>query len=82
MGENFERGLYEGEEYQCWQKVNALKEKLAILERTPNPAINRAAQTWLYFREIWENTPQEERRDLVQAMIQKVSVDMEARCIL
>ena len=28
MRENYEHGLYEGEEYQYWQKVNALKEKL------------------------------------------------------
>jgi hypothetical protein len=26
MRDNFERGLYEGEEYQYWQKVSALKE--------------------------------------------------------
>ena len=82
MRENFERGLYEGEEYQYWQKVNALKEKLALLERTPNPAINRAAQTLLDLRETWENTTQEERKDLVHVMIQEVGVDMDAKCIL
>ncbi len=43
MREDFERGLYEEEEYQYCQKVSALKEKLALLERTPEPAINRAA---------------------------------------
>jgi len=26
MRDNFERGLIEGEEYQYWQKVSALKE--------------------------------------------------------
>ena len=82
MRENFERGLYEGEEYQYWQKVNALKEKLGLLERAPNPAINRAAQTLLDLRETWENTTQEERKDLVHVMIQEVGVDMEAKCIL
>jgi hypothetical protein len=82
MRENLERGLYEGEEYQCWQKVNALKEKLALLERTPDPAINRAAQTLLDLRETWENTTQEERRDLVHVMIQEVGIDMDAKCVL
>ncbi|MEN4011396.1 MAG: hypothetical protein ROW48_05140 [Bellilinea sp.] len=82
MRENFERGLYEGEEYQYWQKVSALKEKLALLERVPEPAINRAAQTLLDLRETWENTTQEERRDLVHVMIQEVGVNMTDKCIL
>jgi site-specific DNA recombinase len=82
MRENYERGLYEGEEYQYWQKVSALKEKLALLERVPEPAINRAAQTLLDLRETWENTTQEERKDLVHVMIQEVGVDMAAKCIL
>jgi hypothetical protein len=50
MRDNFERRLYEGEDYQYWQKVNALKEKLSLLERAPDPAINRAAQTLLDLR--------------------------------
>ena len=82
MRENFERRLYEGEEYQYWQKVNALKEKLALLERAPDPAINRAAQTLLDLRETWENTTQDERKDLVHVMIQEVGIYMEAKCIL
>ena len=53
-----------------------------MLERAPNPAINRAAQTLLDLRETWENTTQEERKDLVHVMIQEVGVDMEAKCIL
>jgi hypothetical protein len=28
---------------QYWQKVSGLKEKLALLERVPEPTINRAA---------------------------------------
>jgi len=43
MRENYERGLYEGEEYQYWQKVSGLKEKLDLLSRVPEPAIERAA---------------------------------------
>ena len=37
---------------------------------------------WLDLRETWENTTQEERRDLVYVMIQEVGVDMAAKCIL
>lgn len=59
-----------------------MKEKLALLERVPEPAINRAAQTLLDLRETWENTTQEERRDLVHVMIQEVGIDMAAKCIL
>ncbi len=82
MRENFERGLYEEEEYQYWQKVSTLKERLALLERTPEPAINRAAKTLLDLSETWENTTQEERKDLVHVMIQEVGVDMAAKCML
>ncbi|MCL4559790.1 MAG: recombinase family protein [Chloroflexi bacterium] len=82
MRENFERGLYEEEEYQYWQKVSALKEKLALLERTPEPAINRAAKTLLDLRSTWENTTQEERKDLVHVMIQEVGVDLAAKSLL
>jgi len=74
--------LYEEEEYQYWQKVSALKEKLALLERTPEPAINRAAKTLLDLRETWENTTLEERKDLVHVMLQEVGVDVAARRIL
>jgi hypothetical protein len=45
MRDNFERGLYEGEEYQYWQKVSGLKEKLALLERVPEPALNRLGES-------------------------------------
>ena len=47
MRDNYERGMYEGEEYQYWQKVNALKEKLELLNRIPETAIERAALTLL-----------------------------------
>ena len=59
-----------------------MKEKLALLERTPEPAINRAAKTLLDLRTTWENTTQEERKDLVHVMIQEVGVDMAAKCVL
>jgi DNA invertase Pin-like site-specific DNA recombinase len=82
MRENFERGLYEGEEYQYWQKVSALKEKLTLLERVPESAINRAARTLLDLRETWESTTKEERKDLVHVMIQEVGVDVAAKRVL
>ena len=82
MRENFEHGLYEEEEYQYWQKVSTLKEKMALLERTPEPAINQAAKTLLDLRETRESTTQEERGDLVHVMIQEVRVDMAAKCML
>ena len=54
-----------------------------ILVRSPNtPGVNRSAHTLLDLREIWENTTQEERRDLVHVMIQEVGVDMADKCIL
>jgi hypothetical protein len=53
-----------------------------LLERAPEPALNRAARTLLDLRETWESTTKEERRDLVHIMIQEVGVDMAAKCIL
>ena len=82
MRDNFERGLSEGEEYQYWQKVSGLKEKLALLERVPEPALNRAARTLLDLRETWESTTKEERKDLVHIMIQEVGVDVVNKRVL
>jgi hypothetical protein len=82
MRENFEHGLYEGEEYQFWQKVSGLKEKLALLERVPESAIHRAANTLLDLRETWKNSTQEERKNHVHVMIQKVGCDVAAEQIL
>ncbi|HWQ85000.1 MAG TPA: recombinase family protein, partial [Anaerolineales bacterium] len=82
MRDNYERGMYEGEEYQYWQKVNGLKEKLALLERVPEPALNRAARTLLDLRETWESTTKEERKDLVHIMIQEVGVDVVNKRVL
>jgi hypothetical protein len=53
MRDSFERRLYEGEEYQYWQKVGGLKEKLALLEKVPEPALNRAARTLFDLRKSW-----------------------------
>ena len=52
------------------------------MERVPEPAINRAAQTLFDLSETWEVTTQEKRQDLVHVMIQEVGVDMAAKCIL
>ena len=82
MRENYERGLYEGEEYQYWQKVSALKERLDLLSRLPEPAIERAARTLLDLRESWEWATKEERKDLARMMIQEVGVDVAAKRVI
>ena len=82
MRENYERGLYEGEEYQYWQKVSALKEKLDLLSRLPEPAIERAARTLLDLRESWQWATKEERKDLARMMIQEVGVDVAAKRVI
>ena len=80
--ENYERGLYEGEEYQYWQKVSSLKEKLDLLNRIPEPAIERAARTLLDLRESWEWATKEERKELARMMIQEVGVDVAAKHVI
>jgi hypothetical protein len=82
MRENYERGLYAGKEYQYWQKVSALKEKLDLLSRLPEPAIERAARTLLDLCESWEWATKEERKDLARMMIQEVGVDVTANQVV
>jgi hypothetical protein len=53
-----------------------------LLERVPEPALNRAARTLLDLRVTWESTTKEERRDLVHIMIQVVGVDMTIKRVL
>ena len=82
MRDNYERGLYEGEEYQYWQKVNALKEKLELLNRIPEAAIDRAARTLLNLHDSWEWATKEERRMLVRTMVQEVGCDVGTKRIM
>ncbi len=82
MRENYERGLYEGEEYQYWQKFSTLKEKLDLLSRLPEPAIERAARTLLDLRESWEWATKEERKELARMMIQEVGVDVATKRVI
>jgi hypothetical protein len=82
MRENYEHGLYEGEEFQYWQKVNSLKEKLDLLSRVPENAIDKAARTLLNLRESWEWATKEERKMLVRSMIQEVGCDVSTKKIL
>jgi len=82
MRDNYERGLYEGEEYQYWQKVSALKEKLELLNRIPEAAIDRAACTLLNLHDSWEWATKEERRLLVRTMIQEVGCDVGTKRIV
>jgi hypothetical protein len=82
MRENYERGMYEAEEYQYWQKVSGLKEKLDLLSRVPEPAIERTAQTLLDLRDSWEWATKEERKELAHMMIQEVGIDVGAKRVL
>jgi len=82
MRDNYERGLYEGEEYQYWQKVNNLKEKLELLTRIPESAIERAALTLLNLHDSWEWATREERKLLVRTMIQEVGCDVGSKRIV
>ena len=76
MRDNYERGLYEDDEYQYWQKVSALKEKLELLSRLPESSIEQAASTLLNLRESWLWATKEEQRELTRLMIQEVGVDV------
>jgi hypothetical protein len=82
MRDNYERGLYEGEEYQYWQKVNSLKEKLELLNRIPEVAIERAARTLLNLHDSWEWATREERKMLVRTMIQEAGCDVGTKRIV
>ena len=82
MRDYYERGLYEGEEYQYWQKVNGLKEKLELLNRIPEVAIERAARTLLNLHDSWEWATREERKMLVRAMIQETGCDVGTKRIV
>ena len=82
MRENYERGLYEGEEYQYWQKVSALKEKLELLNRIPVAAIDRATRTLLNLHDSWEWATKEERKMLVRTMVQEVGCDVGTKRIV
>lgn len=62
--------------------VSALKEKLDLLSRLPEPAIERAARTLLDLRESWEWATKEERKDLARMMIQEVGVDVAAKRVI
>ena len=82
MRDNYERGMYEGEEYQYWQKVNGLKEKLELLNRIPETAIERAALTLLNLHDSWEWATHEERKMLVRTMIQEAGCDVGTKRIV
>ena len=82
MRDNYESGFYEGEEFQYKQKANALKEKLDLLNRVPESAINKAARTLLNLRESWEWATKEERKLLVRTMIQEVGCDVSTKKIV
>jgi hypothetical protein len=74
--------MYIGEEYLYWQKVNALKEKLELLNRIPEAAIGRTAHTLLNLHDSWEWATREVRKNLVRTMIQEVGCDVGAKRIV
>ncbi len=82
MSENFERGMYQGEEFVYWQKVNELKEKVALLSRAPDSAIDHAARTLLDINGSWQWATREEQRELVHMMILEAGCDLGAKRIL
>ena len=82
MRDNYERGLYEDEEFQYWQKVNALKEKLDLLKRPTDRGIKQAVSTVLNMQQSWEWATRDERRSLVRAMIKKAACDVDRKHIL
>ena len=59
-----------------------MKEKLDLLSRLPEPAIERAARTLLDLRDSWEWATKEERKDLAGMMIQEVGVDVAAKRVI
>ena len=81
MRENFERNLYEGEEYIYWQKVELLQQELELLKRTSDNVMGQAADTLLNIGESWEWATAEERRDLVRMMFMEVGCDVLSQSI-
>jgi hypothetical protein len=59
-----------------------LKEKLELLNRIPEAAINRAAHTLLDLRKSWKWTTREERKMLVRTMIQEAGCDVGTKRIV
>jgi hypothetical protein len=53
-----------------------------LLERVPEPVLNRAARTLLDLRVTWDSTTKEERKDLARMMIQEVGVDVAAKRVI
>jgi hypothetical protein len=59
-----------------------MKEKLALLDRVPEPAINRAARTLLDLRGSWEWATKEERKNLVRRMLVEIGSDVAQKRLL
>jgi hypothetical protein len=62
--------------------VGVLKEKLALLDRVPEPAINHAARTLLDLRGSWEWATKEERKNLVRRMLLEIRRNVEEKRLL
>jgi hypothetical protein len=59
-----------------------LKEKLELLNRIPEAAIERAARTLLNLHDSWEWATREERKMLVRTMIQEAGCDVGTKRIV
>ncbi len=57
-------------------------QKLWLLNRIPEAAIDFAVRTMLNLRESWESASKEERKDLVNVILQEVGVDVAAKRVL
>lgn len=81
MRENYERGLYEGEEY-IKTESQCLEGKTGSTEPVPETAIERAARTLLNLRASWEWATREEHRLMVHTMLPKAGGDVGTKRIV
>jgi len=57
-------------------------EKLTILDLVPEPAINRAARTFLDLGGSWEWATKEERKNLMRRMLVVIGCNVEEKSLL
>jgi DNA invertase Pin-like site-specific DNA recombinase len=80
--QNFESGLYDGEEQIYWQKIISLNEQLVSIEYITKNAIEKATSILLELPKNWEYMTKVERKDKVHLILQEVGVDLTAQQIL
>jgi len=82
LRDTYELGQYAGEEFIYRQKVEALQQKLSLIQLTPTSAFNNAAQTLLGLSETWEWATRGEQQQLVRMMFSQVACDVVARQVV